>query len=251
MIDSVSPAEHKLKQSSFFSTTAFDSREFASTVLWLEDQKIRHFTIEDRENLRNIDEPEVWKRAYADYKTHLGVPDMPTATEELIWILGEAIELEYSDDEDTYKAFTAEKFAESKVLVEPTLNAKNPLTSMDTSSAEFDTGVRELARRLNIPHHPDPVVVLEAAARIAERFLGKSEVRPKDEHRSSNMAYSIKDAEKYAFPEKNVDEAANILRLLQIHSVRNLQTVINETIVAVQEITANPKTDTKLGKVGF
>lgn len=48
-----------------------------------------------------------------------------------------------------------------------------------------------------------------------------------------------------------LNRAAKILRLLYIHDLRNLQTKINEAIVAVQSITANPKTDTKLGKVGY
>lgn len=47
-----------------------------------------------------------------------------------------------------------------------------------------------------------------------------------------------------------LDNAAKGLSLLYIQDLRNLQTNINETIVAVQNITANPKTDTKLGKVG-
>lgn len=47
-----------------------------------------------------------------------------------------------------------------------------------------------------------------------------------------------------------LDYPMRILRLLQIQSLRQLQTHINETIVAVQNLTANPKTDTKLGKVG-
>lgn len=53
------------------------------------------------------------------------------------------------------------------------------------------------------------------------------------------------------FDDPDLDEAAKILRLLQVHSTRDLQTAINETIVSVQSVTANPKTDTKLGKVGF
>lgn len=50
--------------------------------------------------------------------------------------------------------------------------------------------------------------------------------------------------------DKMLDNAAKGLSLLYIQDLRNLQTNINETIVAVQNITANPKTDTKLGKVG-
>lgn len=47
-----------------------------------------------------------------------------------------------------------------------------------------------------------------------------------------------------------LNEAAQILRLLHIEELRELQTKINEAIVAVQAIIANPKTDHRLGKVG-
>lgn len=45
-------------------------------------------------------------------------------------------------------------------------------------------------------------------------------------------------------------EAAKILRLLHIKELRELQDSVNEAIVSVQKMTANPKTDTRLGKVG-
>ena len=47
-----------------------------------------------------------------------------------------------------------------------------------------------------------------------------------------------------------VREAAKIIRLLQIHNLRELQTKINQSIVAVQMLSADPKTDQSLGKVG-
>lgn len=47
-----------------------------------------------------------------------------------------------------------------------------------------------------------------------------------------------------------VNNATKMLRLLFLHDLRDLQTHINECIVAVQNLTANPKTDTSLGKVG-
>jgi RLL motif-containing protein 1 len=46
------------------------------------------------------------------------------------------------------------------------------------------------------------------------------------------------------------NDVAKIVRLLHIHELRDLQTCINEAIVAVQALTANPKTDQRLGKVG-
>lgn len=41
------------------------------------------------------------------------------------------------------------------------------------------------------------------------------------------------------------------MRLLFIKDLRDLQTNVNEIIVAIQAITANPKTDSSLGKVGI
>lgn len=93
---------------------------------------------------------------------------------------------------------------------------------------------------------------MEAAARIIDRKIGKSAgSEPSADSISKSVAYSIKDSPKFVYNDSNLDEAAKILRLLQVHNTRNVQTAINETIVNVQQITANPKTDTKLGKVGF
>lgn len=91
--------------------------------------------------------------------------------------------------------------------------------------------------------------VLEAAARIIDRKIGKSSMN--EQRSEKTIAYSLKDSPKFKYNDADLDEAAKILRLLQVHSTRNVQTVINETIASVQQLTANPKTDTKLGKVGF
>lgn len=51
--------------------------------------------------------------------------------------------------------------------------------------------------------------------------------------------------------DEDVEQAARILRLLQIQSVREMQTIINETIVETQSLTSDsPKTDSRLGQVG-
>jgi hypothetical protein len=47
-----------------------------------------------------------------------------------------------------------------------------------------------------------------------------------------------------------VDAAARVLRMLYIRDLRGLQSAVDEAIVAVQELTADPKTDSALGKVG-
>lgn len=47
-----------------------------------------------------------------------------------------------------------------------------------------------------------------------------------------------------------VNDAAKVLRLLFLDDIRSLQTRINEAIVAVQTLTADPRTDSRLGQVG-
>lgn len=142
---------------SFFWYT--DEQEFASIILWLEDQKIRHYKIEDREDLRGIDNPNKWNQAYEKYKVDIGVPKLANRTEELAWILSYAVRLEYMDRADTLKQINSATVIESRKPAEPVLASSNPFDSMDMSSADFEQGVRKLGELLNIAYHPDHLQV--------------------------------------------------------------------------------------------
>jgi len=50
--------------------------------------------------------------------------------------------------------------------------------------------------------------------------------------------------------DRQLDQAATVLRLLYINDLRQLQTQVNDVVSTFQEFTANPKTDSRLGKVG-
>lgn len=130
----------------------------------------------------------------------------------------------------------------------PKISSLNPIDNLDTQSDDFKACVKNLADKLSIGDHPDHVVLLQAVSCFIHDRL-RAEVLA--ENLPTGMAYPIKEGGKCAFDDVDVDQAAKILRLLQIHNVRSLQTVINETIVMVQHLTADPKTDSKLGKVGF
>lgn len=52
---------HKIHIMAFFYIT--DDNEFRNLIVWLEDQKIRHYKIEDRAALRNTPAPE-WTKAF-------------------------------------------------------------------------------------------------------------------------------------------------------------------------------------------
>lgn len=54
-----------------------DETQFRNCIVWLEDQKIRHYKIEDRGNLRNIPSSD-WPKAYQKVMTVSIAPEKPS-----------------------------------------------------------------------------------------------------------------------------------------------------------------------------
>lgn len=103
--------------------------------------------------------------------------------------------------------------------------------------------------KLNVPHHPDHLVVLGAISRVIKDNLNKEALKISI---PEGKPFPIFDGQGMNQKDADIETAARILRLLQVQSLREIQTVINETIVECQDlITSEPKTDTRLGKVGF
>lgn len=116
------------------------------------------------------------------------------------------------------------------------------------SSPQFEAGVRLLAAKLSIPHHPDHLEVLTAVSRVIKDNLNKEALK---QPILEGNPYPIFEGQGMNQKDQDVEQAARILRLLQIQSVREIQTIINETIVETQLLTSDsPKTDTRLGQVG-
>ncbi|XP_050070845.1 RNA transcription, translation and transport factor protein-like [Anopheles maculipalpis] len=241
-----------------------DLKEFRSLVSWLEDQKIRHYTIENRESLKQIGTVDVWEAAYDKYKLDVGLPyELVTRQEQLTWLLLHAVRLEYSDNVDIYRPLSgARKVEEQKKSNAPEVKSTNPFDSLDFTNAQFEEGARKLADRLGIAYHPDHLVSLRAAGRVIHDCLNKETLKEPliagqpfvlgvDSKRNGTTSTTTPAGKPpHTDVEREVEKAAQILRLLQIQNMRSMQTTINETIVAVQNVTADPKTDSALGKVG-
>lgn len=109
--------------------------------------------------MRNIDDYPTWSKAFEKYKNDVGVPKFDTRIEDLDWILGYAVRLEYMDRADDFKGITGAFVEEAKKPADPTTASKNPFDSMDMTCEDFEQGVRRLGRMLNIAHHPDHLKV--------------------------------------------------------------------------------------------
>jgi RLL motif-containing protein 1 len=129
---------------------------------------------------------------------------------------------------------------------------KNSLHFDAVESEDFKVGVVELANLLQVPRHPDHLMTLEGICNVIQEKLSQDALKealktknPGNPVQFENISFGLD------IKSPNVSSAANVLRYLFIHDLRDLQTKINECLVCVQALTANPKTDTKLGKVGF
>lgn len=245
-----------------------DEKQFRNLVLWLEEQKIRLYRIEDRTELRQVNTPE-WTQAFEKYTIDLNCPkELKSDSDHLKWIVHSAIKLEFFDNADEYRGMTAKKATEAdqNKSSAPSVKSVNPFDNLDcryqircsylqnwqfsslVNSPSFEAGVRALATKLSIPHHPDHLQVLIAISRVIKDNLNKEALK---QPVLEGKPFPIFEGQGMNQKNDDIEQAARILRLLQIQSIREMQTVINETIVETQNLTSDaPKTDTRLGKVG-
>ncbi|KAL6087515.1 hypothetical protein STEG23_022168 [Scotinomys teguina] len=253
-----------------------DETEFRNFIVWLEDQKIRHYKIEDRGNLRNIHSSD-WPKFFEKYLRDVNCPFKIQERQEAIdWLLGLAVRLEYGDNAEKYKDLAPDN---RKNTDNAAKNAE-PLINLDVNNPDFKAGVMALANLLQIQRHDDYLVMLKAIRILVQERLTQDAVAKANQTKEYAMTTSLKNAigifltvppiqrslvvagveglpvalDKHILGfdtgDAVLNEAAQILRLLHIEELRELQTKINEAIVAVQAIIADPKTDHRLGKVG-
>jgi len=226
--------------------------EYRSLVIWLEDQKIRHYKIDERAGLRDINSAS-WPTAFQQYLSGMACPSSMmsgTPVEILDWLVGQAVKLEHADHADEYKKYTAE-FVKQSRSTQPKLVSTNPLDNIDFNAPEFKAGVESLADYLKVTKHPDHLITLQAICKLVSTRFNTKALQNPDLVVPEGPAFPFRERDLgFDTGEYVLNDAAKILRLLYIQDLRALQTKINESIVCVQAVTANPKTDTRLGKVG-
>ncbi|XP_077281575.1 RNA transcription, translation and transport factor protein-like isoform X1 [Temnothorax americanus] len=228
-----------------------NTEHFRKVIVWLEDQKIRHYAIDDRKKLRDIASSE-WPNAFEKYCNDIECPITKNEIDRLEWFIGYAVLLEFEDDCQKYQQVVGSKAKDKKEVKVPRIKSTNPLDNLDFDGDAFKNGVNSIAKLLNVPKHSDHLVTLRACSKLVCNKLNADAIK------QPNNALNAKGKSQtkviigpgFNMGDAMLDNAAKGLSLLYVQDLRNLQTKINETIVAVQNITANPKTDTKLGKVG-
>lgn len=223
--------------------------EMRHLVVWLEDQKIRHLKIEDRAGLRDT-ASDGWESAFQHYLTELNCPYTGGRREIIVdWLLGYAVRLEHGDDAEAYRAVTRSSVEKASSAGGP---SSNPLDNLNFDDAEFKAGVTSLSMLLQVPPHKDHLEQLKGISLLVSTALSKEALQNSSAADSKDSEHIPLEKTELGFEAGDyiLNEAAKIVRLLHLKELRDLQSKINTAIVAVQAITADPKTDSRLGKVG-
>uniref|UniRef100_A0A0R3RJA1 RNA transcription, translation and transport factor protein n=1 Tax=Elaeophora elaphi TaxID=1147741 RepID=A0A0R3RJA1_9BILA len=223
-------------------------------VLFLEHQHIRLYKIEDRDGLQSSD-IKVWNESYAKYLADLKCPlSCNDSTQEIIdWLLTRAIDCCYQQISEV-KDLTADNFKQRKAEKEQQQKVNDPLSAIDFSTEEVRKVIEDLRVTLGITPHPNPYVVLKACCKFITHNLSDEAIQVANKEaqmQKKTIPLSRLDMGMISSKHGTIDAAARALRLIHVENLREVQTKINETIVAVQELTADPKTDKRLGKVGL
>lgn len=225
-------------------------------MLWLEETKIRHYTMEQRAGLRKIDSEKEWGRAFNAYLKdlgydhaeirHFGDAELRVAME---WLVVRAVSLEYSDKKGIYNAKApcwTRRGKAAIMLSERNLTLLREIVSLLGMRVD---GVNDTHRQVSLilsemENKFNRMATLNAMKASSKQ--GVDTIGPKDVKLSSeNCAVGLSTGN------SNLDQACRLLRLAFIKKLRLFQDRINRGLAQAQNITANPKTNTKLGKVGY
>ncbi|KAK9805942.1 hypothetical protein WJX73_007158 [Symbiochloris irregularis] len=229
------------------------TKSYRQVVAWLEDNQIRQLKQEDRGNLLATNNS-AWQVAYEEYLLELDCPftlQAGNATGVLEWLLHLAVGLCYQDN-----CVSVPQNAASPAQQQPPGQGTQTLLD-DLGSQQLADGLQKLRDCLQMQTSSSSQADDLQAARdvIVEQILPLVE-STEAQQRSGQALQHLSSLDADAFPlgfstgDPGVDLAGTILRMLFIKDLRQLQTVIDETMVQVQEFTANPRTDSTLGRVG-
>lgn len=207
-------------------------------VGWLENQKLREYPEDQRSPLCSPPSREAWlpvlHRYLEDLDIAAGLPapnllDPEYAPVVVRRLLDRAIGFEYGDSSGELNVAAAVRAVAEEASDTP----------------ELRQAVEELAKVTGVPMGEDLGAALAAIKQVVKQRVGTAQ--GSEGKRFDQAQFPLG----FSTGDTVLDRAATVLRLVHINQLRELQNSVNDIIRTLQEFTANPKTDTRLGKVGY
>ena len=249
-----------------------DPGQACALYVWLEDHHIRQLPISERGPLRAF-EPAAVRAFVVECQAPVSIIahlDAGRHRPVCSWLLGVALAYEYGDKYETYEAAykaatpAVSPASPSASLIQPDDPELKLLATALKLQPESDASLtlqavvraaRSLPRRapsvvpaVTVPPSTPPAAVAGAAA------LGVRAASSSGRDKTSHGALAPLSEETFplgfSLGDSTLDDAARVLRMLHVQRLRAMQDAVNKVIECLQEFTANPKTDARLGKVG-
>ncbi len=232
-------------------------------MAWVEDRKVRLYDIEQRAPLRTPGP--AWPAAFRQYLVDLETPHLSSLewaaapeqekVQAVRWLLTKALACDYGDAAETYNQVGAANGEH-----QPEQEEEEEEEEEEVITEAFQARVQALATRLGIPTDlggsgemttttATVLNTLQAVLSIITMRLSPAALEAAKEGEAAHL--TLDDfVLPYSTQDPVVDRVARALTMLYVTDLRELQTDINDILVSAQEFTANPKTNTALGKVG-
>ncbi|KAL1241146.1 RNA transcription,translation and transport factor protein [Trichinella pseudospiralis] len=227
-----------------------DDCQFRSLILWLECEKIQYYGKEHCQQLSDINSP-AWNKAFQQYLDNLRCTNSQRATRYGVieWLLGFAVHVAYRNQISEAEP-AAKRYADNESrCINTEVDKMKHFLCKYCDELKVEDFVQTTANLLNVTSHPDVVTTLKAINSVVHDEYSISPNEKKlDSH--SPEVIGLSDFESaLEIKDKSLVEVAAIFRMLYVRKLRLLQSRINRLITVVQEMTANPKTDQRLGKL--
>lgn len=221
-------------------SASLGGQAYCKMVLWLEEEKIRYYEKFDRKALRDFGK--AWYSHVQDYCKELNVPAEGLSDKNVGVKLNVLNNLTNLAIHDIYR---------DKVEAgELTLSAPAKAAGDDGQDKQRLTGLVPALNRLlecfglpQLPQDPTDTDTIAALRCIHTRICVPAQAEGAAlDIDSLPVGLQIDDPD--------VKRAAAVLRLLHGIELQQLQVNINQVLNELQQLTANPKTDARLGRVG-
>jgi len=230
--------------------------EVVNLIIWLEDRVIRHYEVKQRGPLRDYSDRTKWTNAFQAYLDSLFSEDpnakcpfsKKSVTAAVNWLLGQAILIVYEEKADKFNAVAADiscapvrgkaaNIIEGEVVGSLTSELEGLLLSLNLGN-KGESLCQDQHEKLE-----HVVQRLPAAQSIMRSKLGRAS-------RHATGQFEMDFPSGFEMGSQSLDQAAAVLKMLYVVDLRELQSGINAVLCEAQHWTANPKTDSRLGKVG-
>jgi len=221
-------------------TLSLDGDEYKKAIVWLEEEKIRLLEKKDRQRLHRFDK--TWHRALQEYCKEIGAK---VDTEN--WKFEESAEVRLQVLDSLLSLAVHDIYQDKRDAAEIKMP---PVEKVDEEQAErqlsaFIAPLNRIFTAWGLPLLPEDSRDPDIGAGIEcvnTRIQAAEGDKLGDELTTFNIGIDTEDEE--------VNKMVAILRLMHGKELRSLQYNINNIITQLQELTADPKTDSRLGRVG-